>query len=102
MMRFKKLVTLVTIQMLINAAFFSVGHAAAADMAPVLVTMSGTVTDSFELETDDGLLLAIEPDKQGLELIFNHVWSHVEVIGTMVETKDDQGIRINSYRIIAE
>ena len=98
MMRLKKIITQCTIQLLIIAASFSIGHAAATDE----VTISGTVTDNFELETDDGLLLAIEPDKQGLELIFNHVWSHVEVIGTMVETKDYQGIRINSYRIIEE
>ncbi len=96
MMRFKKLMTLVTIQILIIASFFSVGHAAATEE----VTISGTVTDNFELETDDGLLLAIEPNRLGMELISNHVWSYVEVNGTMIEAKDRKAIRIKSYRII--
>ncbi len=75
-------------------------------LAPIeaanMVSLSGTITDSFELHTDDGLLLAIEPNETGNDLIFNHVGSLVEVTGTMIEDESFQTIRIESYRLIEE
>jgi uncharacterized membrane-anchored protein YitT (DUF2179 family) len=68
--------------------------------ARAMVSFAGNVTDSFELQTPDGLLLAIEPNVQGNELIFNHVGSFVEAAGTLIESEGFQTFRIESYRLI--
>ena len=95
---FKKSMTLAFLLMLGSIAFLSLGHAVTNDM----VVISGTVTDGFELDTDDGLLLGIAPNDKGNELAFEHVGRRVEVTGTLMEDEGYQLISVESYRLLEE
>jgi hypothetical protein len=95
---FKKSMTLAFLLMLSSVAFLSLGHAVTNDM----IVISGTVTDGFELETDDGLLLGIAPNAKGNELVFEHVGRRVEVTGTLMDDEGYQLISVVSYRLLEE
>jgi hypothetical protein len=95
---FRKSVALALVPMLIIMACVAVHSAGAAE--PILI--SGTVTDSFELETDDGLLLGIQPGEKGNELLFDHVGRRVAVTGTLIDDGGYQMIAIETYRVIED
>jgi hypothetical protein len=83
---------------LIIVTLAMLGPALAADE----IWVAGTVTDSFELRTDDGQYLGIEPGARGRELFFEHVGRRVIVTGTLTEDDGYQRIEVESYQIIEE
>ncbi|MBN1831746.1 MAG: hypothetical protein JW896_06495 [Deltaproteobacteria bacterium] len=86
---------------IVYAIFFvalSFGSALSADE----VTISGTVNDNYEIETDDGEIYEIGDSEQGDELV-GYVGSRVEVTGTIEEDEDGvKVITITSFVLLEE
>jgi hypothetical protein len=84
--------------MLSIVVFLPLGHA----VTNVMIVKSGTVTDGFELEAEDGFLPGIAPNAKGNELVFDYVGRRVEVTGTLMDEEGYQLISVVSYRLIEE
>ena len=79
-----------SLMIIVCALFFvalSFGLAISADE----VTISGTVNDYYEIETDDGEVYDIGDNEQGDELL-EYVGARVEVTGTVEE--DEDGVKV--------
>lgn len=89
-------------QAVVFALCVAVLVAAGTAMAVDKIWIAGTVTDSFELRTDDGHYMGIEPGSKGSELVFEHVGRRVIITGTVTEDDGYQRIAVESYEFIEE
>jgi hypothetical protein len=64
-------------------------------------TITGTVNDSYQIETDDGTVYDVVETEKGNE-VAEQVGMRVKVTGTVEEDEDMKLIDITSYTIIGE
>ena len=64
-------------------------------------TITGTVNDSYQIETDDGTVYDVVENEKGNE-VAEQVGMRVKVTGTVEEDEDMKLIDITSYTIIGE
>lgn len=64
-------------------------------------TITGTVNDSYQIETDDGTVYDVVENEKGDE-VAEQVGMRVRVTGTVMEDEDQRSINITSYTVMGE
>jgi hypothetical protein len=69
--------------------------------AEVEMTVIGTVTDSYQIATDLGVVYEVADTEMGNEML-DHVGKKVEVTGTVTEEDEVKIIRVTSYVVLED
>jgi hypothetical protein len=70
-------------------------------VADKIVTITGEVTDNFEIITADGDLYEVSENEQG-DALMDHVGETVEAKGTLTEQDGIKTITIASFKVISQ
>ncbi len=70
-------------------------------LAEQSVTIVGTVSEDYELESDEGTVYILDDNDESLRLSEN-VGKKVKVTGTVKETEDGKVITVNNFQLLEE
>ena len=94
-MKSKTLFVYLAVALLVSIGFGGMAYA----QAPMTVT--GVLTEDFEIATDDGDVYDVAEDDVAIQM-FEMPGSRVSVTGTLVDTDDGPMFKVNSYKILDE
>ena len=66
------------------------------------ITIVATVSDGYQLVSEDGYPYEVEDTDKGNELVLKYIGRKVEVTGTVKEAIDYRVIVVESFRVIEE
>ena len=94
-MKSKTLFVYLAVSLLLSIGYGGMAYAQEA------MTVTGTLTEDFEIATDDGDVYDVAEDDVAVRM-FEMPGIRVSVTGNLVDTDDGPMFKVNSYRILEE